>query len=282
MDAPQGSTDRGTAYVPPVTDRVVGDTTSYVTRPGIAAYPQTEIGQNVLTVRNRIQWGPILGGVISAIATFLLLTVLGLALGASVLGPQNEGGEIGTWAAIWGAFSIIAAFFVGGWIAARTAAVDGSFAGLMNGILVGATGLLFIVWMTSTGLGNLFGTLSSSVGGLLNVAASVAPAAAPAVDDATGPTTGAEAGDAVEEATGINVDNPEQAAQQAQDAAAGAAAEAGEAVEQAANDPATYEAVRNGALGTFLALLLPLVAAALGGWLGKHERQELISGSGAA
>lgn len=57
---------------------------------------------------------------------FLLLTILGFALGASVLDPANTAGEIGTWAGIWGAISAIVAFFLGGWIAARTAAVDGA------------------------------------------------------------------------------------------------------------------------------------------------------------
>ncbi len=279
MDTPQGSTDPGSGYVPPVTDRVVGDTSTYVTRPSYAPNPAAQIGvgENVLTVRNRIQWGPIVGGVVAAIASFLLLSILGIALGASVLGPENPNQELGTWAAIWGAFSIIAAFFIGGWIAARTAAVDGSFAGLMNGLLVGAAGLLFVIWLSASGLGNLFGMLGSGVSGVLNVAASAVPAA----QDATGATAD-DAGNAVEDATGVNIDNPEEAVGQATDAAAGAVAEAGDAIGTAANDPATFEAVRNGALGTFLALLLPIVAATLGGWVGKYERDELVRGTGAA
>lgn len=279
MDAPQGSTDPGSAYVPPMADRVVGDTTTYVTRPSYAPSPaaQVAVGENVLTVRNRIQWGPIVGGVVAAIASFLLLSILGIALGATVLGPQNPNQELGTWAAIWGAFSIIAAFFIGGWIAARTAAVDGSFAGLMNGLLVGAAGLLFVIWLSASGLGNLFGLVGSSVGGILNAAVSVVPAA----QEATG-TSATEAGNAVEDATGVNVDNPEQAVDQATDAAAGAVDQAGDALGAAANDPATFEAVRNGALGAFLALLLPIVAATLGGWVGKYEREELVRGTGAA
>ena len=62
----------------------------------------TDVGENVLAVRNRVQWGPIIAGVLAAIVVFLLLTILGFALGASVLDPANTAGEIGTWAAIWG------------------------------------------------------------------------------------------------------------------------------------------------------------------------------------
>lgn len=156
--------------------------------------PASYVGENTLAVRNRVQWGPIVAGVFSAIVTFLLLTILGFALGASVLDPANTAGDIGTWAAVWGAITAIISFFVGGWIAARTAAVDGSFAGLMNGLMVGAAGLLFIIWMTASGLGNLFGTIGSTVGSVLNVAAQAAPAA----QEATGATAG-EANNQIEE-----------------------------------------------------------------------------------
>lgn len=201
---------------------------------------------------------------------FLLLTILGFALGASVLDPANTAGEIGTWAGIWGAISAIVAFFLGGWIAARTAAVDGAFAGTMNGLMVGAAGLLFIIWLTASGLGNLFGTIGATVGSVLNVAATAAPAAQDAANvDAN------QAGNAVEETTGINVDDPQAVAEQAQQAAD----QASEAI-AAADNPQTFEAVRNGALGTLLGLLLPLLASALGGWVGRYERTDLVHGTG--
>jgi hypothetical protein len=271
MATPQGSSSYDVGPdVPRDTDRVLGDTT--FTTPRTA--PSSIVGENSLVARNRIQWGPILGGIVAALATFLLLTVLGIALGASVLGPRDEAGEIGTWAAIWGAFSIIAAFFVGGWIAARTAALDGSFAGLMQGLITGAAGLLFIIWLSASGLGNLFGTIGSSVTSIANVAAS----AAPAVTEAVPAGAGEEAADQAEEATGVNVADPQavadEAVQQAQEQAGQALAEL--------DNPDTFEAVRNGALGTFLGLLLPILAATLGGWLGKYNRQELIQGTAAA
>src|SRR3712207_787071 len=84
--------------------------------------PAVEVGTNVLTPRNRVQWGPIIAGVIAAIVVFLLLTILGIAIGASVLDPANTAGEIGTWAGVWSAISAVVAFLVGGWIAARSAA----------------------------------------------------------------------------------------------------------------------------------------------------------------
>jgi len=231
---------------------------------------ETHIARPTLPVRNRVQWGPIIAGVLTAIVSFLLLTILGIALGASVLDPANTAGEIGTWAAVWGAITAIVAFLIGGWIAARAAVTEGSFAGLLNGLCVGIAGLLLIIWLTASGLGNLFGTIGSTVGSVLNVAASVAPAAGDAAN-----INPAQAGNEVEEATGIDVDNP-------QAAATAVAGEVQQATEQAqttlrqADNPQTFEAVRNGAFGTFIILLVPLVASALGGWLGKYQREDLI------
>jgi hypothetical protein len=75
------------------------------------------------------------------------------------------------------------------------------------------------------------------------------------------------------------VDDPQAAAT----AVAGQVEEVTEQAEEAiaaADTPATFEAVRNGAIGTFLGLLLPLLAGALGGWLGKYEREDLVHGTG--
>lgn len=198
--------------------------------------------------KNRVQWGPIIAGLISALTIFLLLTVLGIGIGASVLDPNNGGDDVGTWAAVWGAITAILAFFIGGWVAAKTAAVGGEFGGLMNGLMVGAAGLVLIVYLTSTGLGNLFGTLSSNVGDIINVAGQVA------------------------QEEGVT---PEEA----QEEAADVAAEAQAAVEEIDPDVA-FEAVRNGAIGTFLGMLLPLVAAGLGGYLGHNTRYDVTTGTG--
>jgi hypothetical protein len=228
------------------------------------------VARPVLPVRNRVQWGPIIAGVLTAIVTFLLLTILGIALGASVLDPANTAGDIGTWAAVWGAITAIVSFLIGGWIAARSAVIEGSFAGLLNGLCVGIAGLLLIIWLTASGLGNLFGTIGSTVGSVLNVAASVAPTAGDAAN-----VNPEQAGNQVEEATGIDVDDPQAAAT----AVAGQVeqvTEQAQATLQEADNPQTFEAVRNGAFGTFIILLVPLIASAIGGWLGRYERQDLV------
>jgi hypothetical protein len=245
-----GSYEPGT-YGTAGTDRLVADP-AYVApvRPVVATGPAIHTGENLLPVRNRVQWGPIIGGLVSATATMVLLTVLGIAVGASVLSPRDSGQEIGTWAAVWGAVSAIVSFYVGGWVAAKTAAVGGSFAGLMNGLMVGATGIVLILWMTSMGLGNLFGTLSANLGEIANMAQDAA------------------------QQEGVTPTDVQVQADEAQ-AQAGAIAED---AEQAVRS--SFDEIRAGAFGTFLGLLLPLVAAALGGFLGYNKREELLHGTG--
>jgi hypothetical protein len=250
MDSPRtGSHESDTVQAPFVRDGngMIGDATR-VARPVLGTYPGTEVGENVMPVRNRVQWGPVIAGLATAIATFLLMTVLGIAVGASVLDPADSGSEIGTWAAVWGAISAILAFFLGGWIAAKSAAVGGSFAGLLNGFMVGAAGLVLILWLTGTGLGNLFGTLSSNLGDVINVAQETA------------------------QQEGVTTDEAQTEADQAVDNAAAAIEDV--------DSQSTFDDVRDGAFGSFLGLLLPLVAAALGGWLGHNTRRELIQGTG--
>ncbi|MCC6314717.1 MAG: hypothetical protein IT337_11985, partial [Thermomicrobiales bacterium] len=247
METPQ--MPREPLGAPPPGDLVVGETSGFAPRSVIAQAPGTLVGENVLTGRNRIQWGPIVGGIVSALTVFLLLTVLGIALGASVLEPGGETGQaIGTWAVVWGAVSIIVAFFIGGWVASSSASVGGSYAGLMNGLIAGAAGLLLVVWLTASGLGNMFGVLGSSVGGILNVAAAAVPAAN---------VTPGEAQNAVTNATGVDVSNPQVVATEAANAAQQAANQASQTLAQA-NNPQTFETVRNSSFVTFLGFLLPL------------------------
>lgn len=120
-------------------------------------------------VKNRVQFGPIIAGVLTAIATMLILTVLGLAIGASALEPRDVGEELGIGAAIWGILSALIAFFLGGWVAAKTAAVSGSGSGLINGLMVGAAILALLLWLTGSGIGAILGTLGGNIGDIANV-----------------------------------------------------------------------------------------------------------------
>ena len=124
---------------------------------------------DTIEVKNRGQFGPIIAGILTAITTMLILTVLGLAVGASALEPREVGDKVGTAAAIWGILSAIISFFLGGWVAAKTAAVSGMGSGLMNGFIVGAGILVLVLWLAGSGVGAVVGLLGNNVSDIANI-----------------------------------------------------------------------------------------------------------------
>ncbi|HEY7031296.1 MAG TPA: hypothetical protein VH482_08225 [Thermomicrobiales bacterium] len=210
----------------PAQDVVVG-TPDLATR-SAPAYPRTgvAVAETVLPVRNRVQWGPVLAGIAATLTSMLVLTALGLAIGASAFKPGTDVTDWGTWAGIYGIASALVSFFFGGWIAARTAAVGGDFAGLVNGFVAGAASLLGLFWLSTTGLVNLVGFFGANVRNVTDVISG------------------------------------------------------NESLTTAANNAGiTYDDVKNGAWITFVVMVAVLAAAAIGGWLGHHDRADLEQGA---
>src|SRR5918994_7921387 len=71
-------------------------------------------------VRDRVRWGPIWAGLITAIATFVVLTVAAVAIGAQAVDSGAEGDTAGMAGGIARGVVAVAAFFAGGFLAART------------------------------------------------------------------------------------------------------------------------------------------------------------------
>lgn len=124
---------------------------------------------DTVQLKNRVQFGPIVAGILTAIASMLILTVLGLAIGASALEPREVGQGVGTAATIWGIASAIISFFLGGWVAAKTAAVAGVGSGMINGFIVGAGILALVLWLVGSGLGAAIGLIGNNVGDIANI-----------------------------------------------------------------------------------------------------------------
>lgn len=219
---------------------------------GVMGVPAVEVDVADVPMRDRIRWGPIVAGVVTAFAVLLFLSVLGLALGISALGgddPQTWG----TAAGIWGGLSLLVAFFVGGWMAARAAATLSESDGPLNGFVTGAATLLLLLWLATTALTGALGFFASTVS---NIAGAAGPAAMEAVEQGAVPP---ETQQAAEEA--------------AEDPAAAVPAEVEQAAQQAGETAS--EAAGPGAWGTTIAIILAIGAATLGGMVGRNERMVL-------
>ena len=143
---------------------------------GVMGVPAVEVDVADVPMRDRIRWGPIIAGVVTAFAVLLFLTVLGIALGISALGGDNDNNPQtwGTAAGIWGGLSLLVAFFFGGWMAARAAATLSESDGPLNGFVTGAATLLLLLWLATTALTGALGFFASTVSNLAGAAAPVA------------------------------------------------------------------------------------------------------------
>ena len=187
-------------------------------RPIDRGYRVSEPGIDIVNVgngpRDRVRWGPIWAGLVTAIAIFLLLSAAAVAVAAQVVSTRAGADEAGLAGGIVSAVIALLAFLVGGYVAARTAGVIGRGYGALNGFLVWALGIVIVLALAAFGLGSLFGA----------------------------------SGDLFAQYQQMGQPQPE-----------------------GVDPDAVIEGIRNGSLGAFVAMLLPALAAALGGWLGSRE-----------
>ncbi len=157
-------------------------TTSDISQP-----PPTEEVRSIL--QNRVSWGAILAGVVVALITQVLLTMLGAGIGIATLDPgtgDNPAASTFSIAAgIWYMVSGIIAAFVGGYVAARLSGKTVPTTGALHGLTTWALTTLLVLWfLTSTVgalVGGVFSGVASAVGG---VGQTVAQAAGPMLAEA--------------------------------------------------------------------------------------------------
>jgi hypothetical protein len=187
--------------------------------------------------KDRVRFGPIVAGLLTAMGSLLLLGLLGAAIGLTAINAGDAaraGGPpagTGPGAAMWAAFATILSFLLGGYVAGRTAAVFDRKWGAINGAMVFLLGIPLALWLAGQGFGFLVGTL-----GTFADAVNVDPNTVNTVANQT--TTTAPPPRDID-------------------------------VARAA------EGARNAAWGTLLGSLLSLGAAAFGGWLGTRRDLEV-------
>jgi len=138
------------------------------------------------TPLKRISWSAIFAGVIISMVVYLLLAILGTAIGASTIDPlkeQNPLDGIGTGAAIWTGASMLISIAAGAYASGRLAQREGALHGLlMFGVntLICTWFLIVVVNNTLTGAGNIIGSGLQTVGSGISA---IAPPATRMVKD---------------------------------------------------------------------------------------------------
>jgi hypothetical protein len=138
---------------------------------------------------NKVSWGAIFAGVVVALVTQVLLTMLGAGIGIATLDPATgdnpAASSFSIAAGIWYTLSGIIAAFVGGYVAARmsgkTLPTTGAFHGLTTWALTTLLVLYFLTSTVGTIVGGTFSGIATAVGGLSET---VMETAAPIVAEA--------------------------------------------------------------------------------------------------
>jgi hypothetical protein len=116
----------------------------------------------------RISWAAIFAGLIITLVAELVLSVLGVSIGATAVNPltadQGSGQALGIGAAIWLIVSTIIALFLGGWVAGRMAGFTRE--GALHGLVTWGSATLLTVLLLTNAAGNIL----SGAGKLLSQA----------------------------------------------------------------------------------------------------------------
>jgi hypothetical protein len=123
---------------------------------------------------DRVRWGPVLAGLVTAISTQLVLSGIGAAIGLTTIAnsgaPRSNADAVGSAVGIWSIVSLLIALFIGGWITARACGPMNRSTALLNGAILWATTLAISAWLLSSGVSGAFGIVASNAGEILNQA----------------------------------------------------------------------------------------------------------------
>ncbi|HEX2971366.1 MAG TPA: hypothetical protein VHP11_03485 [Tepidisphaeraceae bacterium] len=123
--------------------------------------PHYETTTSRFNLLDRVRWSAVVAGLAAALASMVVLSVLGLAIGLTAydVGERTRPFQIGS--GIWAIISMIVSFFIGGWVASRTAVATGDN-GMLNGTMVWAAAIPLMLFLFAGGLTSVMGTAAGT------------------------------------------------------------------------------------------------------------------------
>lgn len=116
--------------------------------------------------RDRVRWGSVLAGLLASVVAYVALLLLGLAIAVTVLQPFGDTittnvSHYKLSAMIWGGGSILLSLYLGGFVAARAAAVDTRDTAWLSGVMVFLSSLVLFVGLVGLSIGLFFKVLGT-------------------------------------------------------------------------------------------------------------------------
>jgi hypothetical protein len=118
---------------------------------------------DLIGVRSRVSWGAIAAGAMVSLTIYIVLTMVGVALGIE-LAVRGASDQVGVGAAIYSIVVLLLAMFFGGWATSRLAVGESKLEAVLYGMILWGVLFMGMVWLLAagmrTGFGALFGTAS--------------------------------------------------------------------------------------------------------------------------
>lgn len=207
----------------------------------------------------RISWGAVIAGTVIALVVQLMLSLLGIGIGATQVDPGGAAGQavpegLGIGAAIWWILSVLISLFIGGWVAGYLAGMPERADGLMHGLVTWGLATIVSLWL-----------LTTTVGAVATGAWNVIEGGLSAMDGQQTAVSQPGAQPGAQQQPGV----AEQLQQQAQDVMAEGQQPGQQQGEQTAEQAA--DAVAQAGIWAFVAMLLGALAAGFGGLAGAPQ-----------
>ncbi len=145
---------------------------SYVNRVGDDVINEPVAAGRVAEYHDRVRWGPIISGVLVALATQLILSSLFGAIGAGSIAdsgaPRTITPDVAGNVGIWSTIALLISLFIGGWVTTRACGPMNRNTALLNGAIFWATTLALSSWLLASGVSGAFGVAASNAAGVIN------------------------------------------------------------------------------------------------------------------
>ena len=133
----------------------------------------SEIGSprpsDLLAVKSRVSWGAIAAGAMVALSIYIVLSMLGVALGVEVA-VRRADATPGSGTAIYSIVTLLLAMFFGGWATSRLAVGESKLEAVLYGLILWGVLFMGMVWLLSAGIRAGFGGMVGAASGAYTVA----------------------------------------------------------------------------------------------------------------
>jgi hypothetical protein len=161
---------------------------AYANRPVVDPMVVQPVGD----YHDRVRWGPIISGLVIALASQLILSGIGAAIGASTIAtsgaPRSNLDNVGSAVGIWSIISLLISLFIGSWVMARACGPMNRSTALLNGAILWATTLALSAYLLASGVSGAFGVIAANAGEVANQVIPGGAANAPNVVPSPGAT----------------------------------------------------------------------------------------------